>query len=141
MPATILEVFVDGNLLRYATGHHLNNSPRSVAALTSSCKVLWDLQRLPVCMASLPQTNLKFWPLFMKTHYSLHGLCVTRRGVTDEEVVRIVKCPALHTLDVSGDYDLHGRVTHLAGLGQCASLHTLGLSYCSRVTDVAGLGQ
>ena len=29
----------------------------------------------------------------------------------------------------------------MAGLGQCASLHTLRLSYRSGVTDVAGLGQ
>ena len=138
MPATFLDVFIDGNLLRYATSNYLVDDPRCVAALASSCTTLWSVPRLPLCMLSLPQSDLKFWPLFAESHYLLHGVTLRMPArVDDRRLVQIMNCGSLHTLNITGCSE----VTDVAGLGQCASLHTLNLSGCRGVTNVAGLGQ
>ena len=102
MPATFLEVFVSGDLLRYATQYHLNRHPRSVSALVSSCTALWSVQRVPVFMETLPQSDLMYWPLFVESHYALHGLSLSMRGVEDEQLAEIVKCKSLHKLSLNG---------------------------------------
>ena len=134
MPATFLEVFVSGDLLRDATKHHLNHHPRSVAALVSSCTALCSVQKIPVFMETLIQSDLKFWPLFLESHYALCGLSLEMADVGDDRLVSIVKSASLHTLRLTCS-----SAADLARLGQCASLHTLGLETCYGVTDVAGL--